>query len=432
MTPAQLDEVLPRLQVLARSSPEDKYLLVTRLNGNAEGLPDSQEAWEKAHPGRSWDKERDLLLPGYREEWEAARSSSSSSNSSSGGGVQVEVVGATGDGTNDGPALRAADVGLAMGLSGTAVAKEASDIIIMDDNFLSIVKAVTWGRCVFDNIRKFLQFQLTVNIVALVTTFLAALLRFEPPLNAVMMLWVNLIMDTMGALALGTEGPTPSLLERAPYKRDASLVSRPMWRHVLFQSTYQLAVCLVLLQRGPDLFPNVEAASPKHYTIIFNFFVFCQAFNELNARSIGDSLDIFSGLLDNAMFLLVVAFTVVAQYVIVEYGGDFTKTVPLTAEEWYRTVGLAAVTIPLGVIMRFLPIREDPNDSAAPGFIALGNNEDEGVQTPSSSGSRSRGGSDKTTSGTRGGSPSKQQSGGRSVATRSSQRATRSASKKGN
>ena len=135
-------------------------------------------------------------------------------------------MGVTGDGTNDAPALKAADVGLAMN-SGTAVAKEASDIVILDDNFSSIVSSIKWGRCVFDNIRRFLQFQLTVNIVALVTTFLAALLRFEPPLNAVMMLWVNLIMDTMGALALGTEGPTPSLLERAPYKRDASLVSRP-------------------------------------------------------------------------------------------------------------------------------------------------------------------------------------------------------------
>jgi len=198
-----------------------------------------------------------------------------------------------------------------MGLSGTDVAKEASDIIIMDDNFSSIVKAVTWGRCVFDNIRKFLQFQLTVNIVALVTTFLSAVMGYEPPLNAVMMLWVNLIMDTMGALALGTELPTDDLLLRAPYKRNASLISRVMWRNVLVQATYQLVMSVVLLQSGAgEVFAGVVPESRVHLTLIFNFFVFCQVFNELNARSIGDSANIVSGLGSNLMFLAVLVFTV--------------------------------------------------------------------------------------------------------------------------
>jgi P-type Ca2+ transporter type 2C len=177
LTPAQLDEKLPTLQVLARSSPIDKYNLVSRLNGV--NLPTTREEWELVHPGSDWETQRDLLLPGYREEWEASRKT---------GRYNREVVGVTGDGTNDAPALRVADVGLSMGLCGTEAAKEASDIVILDDNFSSIVKAVLWGRAVYDNIRKFLQFQLTVNIVALVVTFVCALYGIEPPLNAVMML----------------------------------------------------------------------------------------------------------------------------------------------------------------------------------------------------------------------------------------------------
>ena len=133
------------------------------------------------------------------------------------------------------------------------VAKEASDIVILDDNFSSIVKAVMWGRSVFDNIRKFLQFQLTVNVVALVLTFASALTGYQLPLNAVMMLWVNLIMDTMGALALGTEPPSPVLLERRPYRRNASLISYPMIRNIAFQSVFQLVLlCYLLLYGAQD------------------------------------------------------------------------------------------------------------------------------------------------------------------------------------
>lgn len=362
LTPKQLDVVLPSLQVLARSSPDDKHTLVARLNGT---LPEDQAEWEKAHPGKSWERERDGLLPGYLEEWAVSR-----------GGVG-EVVGVTGDGTNDAPALRVADVGLSMGLSGTEVAKEASDIVIMDDNFASIVKAVLWGRGVFDNIRKFLQFQLTVNVVALTITFLSAVSGYDPPLNAVMMLWVNLIMDTMGALALGTEAPTPNLLVRRPYKRNASLISRTMWRNILVQSGYQIIVLVLLLLRANDVLAfegwwvhrpgaslpaPIEMGSTRHMTLIFNAFVFCQIFNEFNARSLGDDVNILRGLEKNPVFIGIIFFTVVVQWVVVQFGGEFTKTAPLSAEEWRATVLLGMCAIPLGVAMRYLPVSENPDD----------------------------------------------------------------------
>lgn len=352
LTPAELDKILPRLQVLARSSPEDKHVLVQRLNGGL--IPEDEESWLEAHPGRSWAKEKDLLLPGHKEEWALSR-----------GGVG-EVVGVTGDGTNDGPALKAADVGLSMGMSGTDVAKKASDIIIMDDRFSSIVKAVLWGRSVFDNIRKFLQFQLTVNVVALTITFLSAVAGYKPPLNAVMMLWVNLIMDTMGALALGTEPPYDDLLDRRPYKRDASLISRPMWRNIFVQATYQLALLVFLLNKGPQLF-GCEDGSTHHFTIIFNAFVFCQVFNEFNAREIGDLFDPMRKMGSSPMFLLVIFFTVISQYLIVEYGGDFTQTSPLTFQEWRITASLGAVSIPMGFVMRQIPVSEDPDSFAGVG-----------------------------------------------------------------
>jgi len=369
LTPAQLDAVLPNLQVLARSSPEDKHHLVERLNGGL--MPKTKEEWMEIHPGRDYDTEKDLLLPGYYDEWSKGLGRN---------GVG-EVVGVTGDGTNDGPALKAADVGMSMGISGTDVAKNASDIIIMDDKFSSIVKAVLWGRSVFDNIRKFLQFQLTVNVVALTITFLSAVAGYNPPLNAVMMLWVNLIMDTMGALALGTEPPAMDLLNRRPYKRDASLISRPMWRNILVQSAYQLGLLIFLLQNGPEIF-GCEDGSTHHFTIIFNAFVFCQIFNEFNAREIGDVFDPFKKLSTSPMFLAVIIFTIGAQWVIVVYGGDFTQTSPLTYDEWKVTCALGAVSIPVGYLMRQIPISEDPESFAG---LSVAGNDDNAKKNDSSS-----------------------------------------------
>lgn len=244
------------------------------------------------------------------------------------------------------------------------MAKEASDIVILDDNFASIVKAVMWGRSVFDNIRKFLQFQLTVNVVALTLTFLSAVFGFSPPLNAVMMLWVNLIMDTMGALALGTELPTEALLCRRPYRRDASLITRPMMRNIAVQSLFQIALLGYLLLGGEaDL--GVATGSTAHYTVIFNVFVFCQVFNELNARNIEHSSNVLTGLHKNPTFLGIIVATIVTQVVLVQYGGDFVKTSPLSVDQWISTILLGAMSLPVGALMRCLPASEDVSQFAA-------------------------------------------------------------------
>lgn len=245
------------------------------------------------------------------------------------------------------------------------------------------MKAVLWGRSVFDNIRKFLQFQLTVNLVALTVTFLSAVTGYSPPLNAVMMLWVNLIMDTMGALALGTESPSESLLNRLPYKRNASLISRVMWKNIIIQSIFQIALLGYLLKFGPQLFnssfpspfideinsPSHESivhGSIEHYTIIFNVFVFCQIFNEYNARSIDNDPNVFKGLHRNPLFLMISLVTVLGQYFLVQHGGDFVKTTPLSQDIWYKCILLASLTLPVGGLMRCIPISENKDDLVTP------------------------------------------------------------------
>ncbi|KAG8589067.1 hypothetical protein GDO81_006237 [Engystomops pustulosus] len=267
----KLDKVWPRLRVLARSSPTDKHTLV-------KGIIDSTVV------------------------------------------EQRQVVAVTGDGTNDGPALKKADVGFAMGIAGTDVAKEASDIILTDDNFTSIVKAVMWGRNVYDSISKFLQFQLTVNVVAVIVAFTGACITQDSPLKAVQMLWVNLIMDTFASLALATEPPTESLLLRKPYGRNKPLISRTMMKNILGHAVYQLTIIFTLLFAGEKFFDidsgrNVPLHSPpsEHYTIVFNTFVMMQLFNEINARKIHGERNVFENIFRNPIFCAVVVGTFAAQ-----------------------------------------------------------------------------------------------------------------------
>jgi len=229
LSKTEMDQIIPRLQVLARSSPKDKQILVRRLKELG------------------------------------------------------ETVAVTGDGTNDAPALKTADVGFSMGISGTEVAKEASAIILMDDNFKSIVKAMMWGRAVNDAVKKFLQFQVTVNITAVLLTFITAVSSAEEEsvLTAVQLLWVNLIMDTMAALALATDPPTESILDRKPDPKSAPLISVTMWKMIIGEALYQLAITLLLYYGAESILsyqsPEEIARIP---TLVFNTFVWMQIFNQ--------------------------------------------------------------------------------------------------------------------------------------------------------
>ncbi|XP_038552210.1 plasma membrane calcium-transporting ATPase 2 isoform X6 [Micropterus salmoides] len=309
----RIDKVWPKLRVLARSSPTDKHTLV-------KGIIDS------------------TLVD------------------------QRQVVAVTGDGTNDGPALKKADVGFAMGIAGTDVAKEASDIILTDDNFSSIVKAVMWGRNVYDSISKFLQFQLTVNVVAVIVAFTGACITQDSPLKAVQMLWVNLIMDTFASLALATEPPTESLLKRKPYGRNKPLISSTMTKNILGHGVYQLVIIFTLLFVGEQIFDidsgrNAPLHSPpsEHYTIIFNTFVMMQLFNEINARKIHGERNVFDGIFRNPIFCSIVFGTFAMQVIIVQFGGKPFSCQPLDVTKWLWCIFLGLGELVWGQVISTIP-----------------------------------------------------------------------------
>ncbi|XP_051131349.1 calcium-transporting ATPase 10, plasma membrane-type-like [Andrographis paniculata] len=309
MTETHRVEVADRISVMGRSSPSDKLLLVQALR-------------KKGH-----------------------------------------VVAVTGDGTNDAPALHEADIGLAMGIQGTEVAKESSDIIILDDNFSSVVKVVRWGRSVYANIQKFIQFQLTVNVAALIINVVAALSSGDVPLMAVQLLWVNLIMDTLGALALATERPTDHLMRRPPVGRREPLITNVMWRNLLIQALYQVTVLLVLNFQGKNIL-NLRHETSDHAfkvknTLIFNAFVFCQIFNEFNARK-PDELNVWKGVTKNHLFMGIVSLEVILQVIIIFFLGKFFSTVRLSWQLWLVSIAIGVVSWPLAAVGKLIPVPERP------------------------------------------------------------------------
>jgi Ca2+-transporting ATPase len=266
------------------------------------------------------------------------------------------VVAVTGDGTNDAPALKEADIGLSMGIQGTEVAKESSDIVILDDNFASVATVLKWGRCVYNNIQKFIQFQLTVNVAALVINFVAAVSAGEVPLTAVQLLWVNLIMDTLGALALATEQPTKELMDKPPVGRTEPLITNIMWRNLLAQASYQIAVLLTLQFKGESIFGVSEKVND---TLIFNTFVLCQVFNEFNARKL-EKKNVFKGIHKNRLFLSIIVITIVLQVVMVEFLKKFADTERLNWAQWGACIGIAALSWPIGWIVKWIPVPQRP------------------------------------------------------------------------
>ena len=267
LSPDVMKAVVPRLQVLARSSAEDKRILVETLKELG------------------------------------------------------DVVGFTGGGTSDVPALKSAHVGFSMGISGTEVAKEASDIILMDDAFPSILNAITQGRSVNDSVRKFLQFQISGNATAIVTTFVWALASLEekPVLSTVQLLWVNLIVDAFAVLALSTDPASPVVLERKPEKKTDPLFTVNMTKQILGQAVYQITVILIVHFLGSQIlgFHHTDDTTvQKHHdvvvrTLIFNALIFSQIFNSFNCRRLDRKLNVFEGMTKNWYFM---AITVIGSF----------------------------------------------------------------------------------------------------------------------
>lgn len=332
---AAFDKIWPHLRVLARSSPDDKLTL-------AHGLNQSTLFANKDLVKELKKNEYITIFP------------------------DRQVVAMTGDGTNDAPALKRADIGFAMGISGTQIAKDAADIILLDDNFASIVTAAKWGRNIYASLQKFLQFQLTVNISAVATALTGAFAFQTSPLAAIQLLWINVLMDSLASLALASEPPVEELLLKAPVNRTQHMITKHMWANMLGQSTYQIIVTMVLLFAGPRLL-NIEPGhemedqgeNSVHYTLIFNTFVWMQLFNEFNSRKLKGEFNVFKGVLSNRIFCSILVITSILQALIVQFGGKAFRVADggLSGKYWAISILLGFGALPvqqvINVIFRF-------------------------------------------------------------------------------
>jgi Ca2+-transporting ATPase len=288
---------------------------------------------------------------------------------------QKQVVAVTGDGTNDAPALNAAQVGLSMG-DGTSVAKEASDITILDNSFSSISRAVMWGRSLYQNIRRFILFQMTINVAACLIVLIGAFLGTESPLTVTQMLWVNLIMDTFAALALASLPPNPKVMKEKPRKTSDFIISKSMAQAVLGVGLIFVILLFGLVQyfRHVDLdslnqfnasdflanFFNFTRAdgglSAYELSLFFTIFVMLQFWNMFNAKAFMSGKSAFASIFKSPLFLLVAFIILAGQYLIVTFGGAMFKVVPLICSDWLIIICSTSVVLWIGEIIRFITV----------------------------------------------------------------------------
>lgn len=291
LTDEQVKEILPKLRVVARSMPQDKSRLV-RLA-----------------------EEENL------------------------------VVGMTGDGVNDAPALKKADVGFAIG-SGTEVAKEASDIVILDDNFLSIANAISYGRTIFKSIRKFIIFQLTINLCAVSLSIIGPFIGVDTPVTVIQMLWINMIMDTLAGIAFSYEPPLKSYMQEKPKPKEEKIMNSYMYSEIIFTGIYSSLLCIFFL-KSPWVKTIYKVNETDKYlmTAFFALFIFMGIFNCFNART--PRLNLLSNLRKNKVFMVIILFIIIVQLYLIYYGGDLFRAYGLSIKELGITILFAATVIPV-------------------------------------------------------------------------------------